>query len=194
MRYLFLLFPLFLLTACDDDDSLQPTIPPNETPLEELNRRVPITQEGAGTFGCLINGEVWTNRPGGGGSDEDLRAQYYYPLNSFTVFAIRYYEDTFNANDDFFSIRLIPIERYSVGNHTSAIETHRLSFNTPPVVSIDYPHSYRIDTLMPYGIQVSSFEENYVSAEFEMTFISEDFSDTLTVTNGRFDVTYTAYY
>ena len=59
MRYfIFLLLPCFLLLApsCADDD-LQPRR--NETDLEALNRLVPITQTGAGTFGCLVNGELW---------------------------------------------------------------------------------------------------------------------------------------
>ena len=56
MKYLFLLFATLFATACADDD-LQPRR--NETDLEALNRLVPITQTGAGTFGCLVNGELW---------------------------------------------------------------------------------------------------------------------------------------
>ena len=57
-RILFVLalLPLLLATACADDD-LQPRR--NETDLEALHRLVPITQTGAGTFGCLLNGELW---------------------------------------------------------------------------------------------------------------------------------------
>ena len=50
------LLPLLCATACTPDDDLAPR--PGETPLETLDRLVPITQHGAGTFGCLVNGEV----------------------------------------------------------------------------------------------------------------------------------------
>ena len=58
MRYFLRLLPaLFLLAPSCADDDLQPRR--NETDLEALDRLVPITQTGAGTFGCLLNGELW---------------------------------------------------------------------------------------------------------------------------------------
>ena len=192
-RLMFLLLPLFFLaTSCDDDDL---SISSNETPLEELDRRVPITQEGAGTFGCLINGEVWTNVPGGGGANEDLMAQYYYPLESFTIFARYHYWDTSNNREnELFTIRLLPIQRYSIGIQSHLIEIDKPRFRRPLPNNSDYRSPYFIDTAQVNNTVITSFKENSISATFEMTLISEDKSDTLIVTDGRFDVPYTSYY
>ncbi|CAD0001286.1 hypothetical protein [Flavobacterium salmonis] len=56
MKNLLLLFTaLFILTSCDKDkDDDKPTNPIDQLP--------PVTQTGANTFGCLLDGEVF--KPG----------------------------------------------------------------------------------------------------------------------------------
>jgi hypothetical protein len=72
----FLLFAIFIvLASCHKDDDDQPTDPVDQLP--------PATQTGAGTFGCLLDGEVFL--PGNTPNNLDCVYQfvdggYYFAL------------------------------------------------------------------------------------------------------------------
>ena len=188
MRYLFLLFPLFLLiTSCDDDDSLQPTIPPNETPLEELNRRVPITQEGAGTFGCLVNGEVWIPQEGVGNNEDIFVAlQPEYDLLSMTL-------KFFPSNGDFyvehFGIRL---ENFHPDTTSYMFPINKRIFRSEYNSPRFDDGEYFIDTMHTSRVYISVFNESFISGELECTLKSNN-GEKLTITEGRFDLPYQIY-
>ena len=186
MRYLFLLFPLLLLTACDDDDSLQPTIPANETPLEELNRRVPITQEGAGTFGCLINGEVWLPQEGGFGSSPKIASFLMLEEHQISVAARHYYSNLDDGYDNFILI----IQDLNLDSTSVYIPSYNPVFNHRFTNSTKYPGEYILDTISENFVAITKLSELTVSGKFTLNLIDTSTYERLIVTEGRFDVNY----
>ncbi|MBS1737490.1 MAG: hypothetical protein JSS98_12905 [Bacteroidetes bacterium] len=56
-------------------------------PLTELEKLPPITQTGANTFGCLLNGKAWI--PGGGGVFDNVFSVQYDPTFQGGRFSIK---------------------------------------------------------------------------------------------------------
>ena len=180
-RILFVLalLPVLLATACADDD-LQPRR--NETDLEALNRLVPITQTGAGTFGCLLNGELWI------------------PETTFSEDAADAVAGTTNPNDLTISARKRPI---------SDSRDHLMTVGAVFVLDVETPlknfskwfdkngsgecKRLQVDTLQQNYMIVSHFDQinKIVSGQFEAILVNPDCpQDTARITEGRFDLPY----
>ena len=178
------LLPLFLVTACNDDD-LEPRR--NETDLEALNRLAPITQNGANTFGCLVNGEVWipeTSGPGNGGNYAiDATIGVTDPSN-MTITARA--EPISTDRDQVLKIGTV----YSIGMKTSMKTWVNFNDRNFPMNTC---HFIEIDTTLENYIIVDfvDAERQILSGRFACTYQEPDCPEQrIEITEGRFDVIY----
>ena len=179
----FLLFAFVLLSiasSCNDDD-LEPR--PGETPLETLNRLVPATQTGAGTFGCLVNGEVWIPESDG--------------VHDITIDARI---GTTNPNNMTIQLMKEPIsddrsQRMTIGTVYRLGEKIRMKTGSN-FVDFSLPGNCRkihIDTTLENYIIVDRVDasRDIMSGRFACTMQEDDCPDTkIEITEGRFDVIY----
>ena len=188
---LLLLVCLFglLLPSCEDDNSYIPAEPVEETPLEKLDRLVPITQTGANRFGCLINGKVWRNQ-GGSVFSEDIGAGYYNLNSSFSLSAIRS-----TPNDDWFetyTLRFIETDILDSANSVYLPQTSSFTFEGR-FDSPNYEGRYfMIDSIFSQ-IKVTHVDADILSGTFKYRLQHETSGEILEVTNGRFDVSYLVF-
>ena len=181
MRYLLLLLSgLFLLlaTACADDD-LQPRR--NETDLEALDRLVPITQSGAGAFGCLLNGELWI--PEAVFDEEAVDARYFND-NDLTIVADK--QPISDNRDQFIIIGTI----FSV-NAKTPLKT--FSEWVDATIETGECGLLSVDTLQENYMRITHFDQisRTVSGTFKAVFTSPNCpQDTIRLTEGRFDLPY----
>lgn len=192
--HLFLLAILFYVTSCKKD-----TGPDNPYGLPAA------TQTGAGTFGCLINGVPWVaenNRLSGW----DTQATYdeigvgvadnFY----FNVSADYFPETSFpppdSAISDFFLIQITPI--YNEGDvDFTLLSDKSISYKTGLINIPNTTRIYNLDTLYKNNtIHISNLDtvSNVISGKFNLQLIRNTnlnvFIDTLSITEGRFDVKY----
>lgn len=78
MKYLLLVIPLALLLGC------KKTSP---APADQLP---PATQTGANTFGCLLNGQVWTPQGYNGTSNYSVSYDPNYRKGTLSISTYRY--------------------------------------------------------------------------------------------------------
>lgn len=164
MKLFYLLF-LFFLVSCNDDDIA------TRNPINQLP---PATMTGENTFGCLINGEVWI--PTSDSSEKDLDV----------IFNPIYDELQFRTNlitsdrDEFMSFAISNV--VDIGEYELLFASVFRNF--------EIFKSYELDTLKSRKLLLTKFDtdDNIVSGTFELTFFNE--TDTLKVTNGRFDAKY----
>ncbi len=169
-----LLCTLTLALACScgkDDDNAEP----------QGEQLPPITTEGANTFGCLVNGEVWL--PAGGDSPFvglfELDVDYNEMNNNIRIQAKREVDENINQ-----TIALLALNADTLGIYTikSGIRFYDLIKR----------RDYYIDTLTTRQIEILRLdtENDIVSGTFEFTAIDPDSQDTVRVTEGRFDAHY----
>jgi len=150
----------------------------------------PITQTGAGTFGCLINGKVWL--PGGPGTTLDAQ----YSRGSLSLYALKDSgpENSKGINQIFQSLSMSYEPIYKLG-------TYYFKY-FPPLQGLgagfmDYASNCNYqandqDSLQTY-ITVTKLDSIHriVSGTFNFLFIpSGPGCDTLKITQGRFDMKY----
>ncbi|MFA0962067.1 hypothetical protein AB9P05_09690 [Roseivirga sp. BDSF3-8] len=158
-----LILPGCFLFGGDDDN-------PRPAPIPPIEQLPPLTTEGKGTFGCLINGEAFVS---------------YYPnaLADFSVF------DKISLRADFRD------ENASVGLAIEPYNKEEVRFNYP---DSDMQFNIRYDSLycdyrawdnIEGWVEIVEYNpfEKYVSGTFEYTAVNET-CDTLRVTDGRFDL------
>ncbi|MBL7817796.1 MAG: hypothetical protein JNL70_22500 [Saprospiraceae bacterium] len=157
----------FIMSKCPDD-----------TPkLEELP---PITQTGAGTFGCLVNGKVWipskwriTGTTRYIGIDTSLEKAIIIDMKQ---------------NEPFTHLLIISkYKHFQLGNlqsipslcyyNDSRICTNL--FNVDSTNSLNFLKINFIDT---------SRQKRIIAGEFQLKYISKDCKDTINITKGRFDM------
>jgi len=172
LPYILLLLALLPLMAmeCEEPEVIEP---PLELP--------PITQQGANTFGCLINGDVFNvtrNRNG-----PTFTALY----QAIDFLFIRAIEDSNNARG-LFAFGLRNNEANFEGNTFSLSDTAqtRFIFELPGCVIENHPDpSQIIDGQVT--INRFDFAKPFVAGQFWFIAVTPE-CDTLRVTDGRFDV------
>lgn len=157
---------------------------PTKTELEKLP---PITQTGANTFGCLLNGVAYT--PGGGGIGWVLKVHY---------------DPTFEKG-----VLDITTRRIFDNNKSIFISIGGDSINTIGIYPLRYPSNFKIfysdnrsncefTTIDPPpppfisgSLSIAKFDNvnRIISGVFEFKVLPFA-CDTITATNGRFDVKY----
>lgn len=166
------LLALFLLTACSSDDN---------DDCQGVDCLPEATQTGAGTFGCLVNGEPFVDNSGNFNC-------FYQLVDGEYFFGIQ-------AEDE-----IGQISQVFLGSNESQIQ-----LNNPISLNIDMPGSfYGGISLIDLGgnIRTSNnsghitFTEfntnsNIVSAIFEFTVTDPTTGEVFEITDGRFDAIFT---
>jgi hypothetical protein len=176
-----LIWILCLSTSCNKDDDL-------------LNDLPKATQTGANTFGCLVNGEPWVAEIGLGIFTPSLRKidMVYdetdtglFNNNNWGVRSKRVTKDSINEGF-VFTANNFDNPVFLNRNDNKLIATFR-SINLTPSV-------YYLDTLQVYTIEITNLDtmKNICSGVFDFYVLSADKSDTLHITDGRFDGSYLA--
>ena len=173
MRYLLLLLSgLFLLLApsCADDDEL--------TPLDQLP---PATQTGENIVACLIDGEPWVNDPNRTG-EVNISASYYDLRDWIRI-------RTFNSKFDdpytsYIGLTIQPPATGLIELDSSSIKFFYRTITTQEKQYFLHSKNGVID------VSLLDIEARIISGIFSGSLISEDLTDTLEITDGRFDVTF----
>ncbi|MGB5928382.1 MAG: hypothetical protein WBH03_09405, partial [Cyclobacteriaceae bacterium] len=141
-------------------------------PIDPIDQLPPLTTEGKGTFGCLVNGEAFVSR-------------YPDALADYTVF------DNMNIRVDFKSPQSalsITLRNYNMEEGYMEVKDSSTAFFTIYANSrpfCDYSSSELIDGWVNI-IEFEPFEE-FISGDFELIFYDEN-CDTVRITDGRFDL------
>ena len=181
----YFLFSLCLLcSSCgkDDDGPDNPHGLPN------------ATQNGANTFGCLINGEPWIAEIGLGVLSPSLRpfdmtydetdTGIFYN-NHWSIVARRKFKDSIS---DSFNIRAWFSEEDILINHVD----HRLYFSLKFGDDQAINAFYELDTLRPYMFEITKLDtaNNICAGVFDFYAVSDDDDEVLHFEEGRFDKKY----
>ena len=181
LSFLLLCAVLISMAASCDDDDLQPR--PDETPLEALDRLVPATQTGAGTFGCLVNGEVWIPEVDG---SSDVAADALVGISNPFSLEITSIKEPISDNRS----QILGIgSEFSVGNFSNMIEISRF---TDTNIEGNCRKIF-IDITEKNYIQIENYDQEnlIISGRFECTMREPDCPDTkIEITEGRFDLIY----
>lgn len=175
-QFLFFLLPTLLWMACipPSDDDMDPTTVNDELP--------PITMQGAQTFGCLLNGEVWVNRPAF--LTDNISMDYHQPTGIFNLNARTSAPENQTVDQEFiimsssfFNTGQIPlnIAEYISDSICSWIATSE----DIPLDNDNYLNISRLD-----------LEENIISGTFAFVVVDTICNDTFRITEGRFDYDY----
>jgi hypothetical protein len=165
MKYLLSLLLLITLTACPGED-------------DGVHKGLPAaTQEGLGTFGCYVNGELFVET----GSYFNTFYQYSVTEDEF-VFNIQ------STSDDNSFVARVDIVGRDVDLNESRFnlgcpDDGQFSASVRPENSI-----FRIDTCTGSGFfEINRFSDGVISGEFEFTVVDSVTGITYEVTEGRFD-------
>ncbi|PZE15582.1 hypothetical protein DNU06_17335 [Putridiphycobacter roseus] len=172
-----------MISAKCTKTTIEPT--PPKTPLEQLPA---ATQTGANTFGCLVDGEVYI--PKGNFSYKAIDLPSYFAGNGNLGVSVRNVKDF-----EKWIYIFIKNGVYSKGIYTD-IAYHSSNSNYPGLEIVDKTGSittvdkYYIDSTLNHFIEITKLdlENKIVSGLFEFTVVNEEKTDTIKVTNGRFDL------
>ena len=180
-RILFVLamLPVLLAPSCADD-ALQPRR--NESDLEALNRLVPITQTGAGTFGCLLNGDLWIPEAV---FEEEAADAGVWSTNPNNLSIVADKQPISDERDQLLAVG----SEFIVGVRTSLKTNSRWADGN----RTDICRKIYIDTSLMNYMLVQHFDETdrTISGLFAATLVNPDCpQDTIRITEGRFDLPY----
>lgn len=178
MKQLFVLLValVLLLTQCQKSDS-GPAKPEDQLP--------PATQTGAGTFGCLLNGQPWT--PSGNYGPANFRLDYdpSYTGGSLTI---RAYQALSGQTTKDFLIGGSQIAKkgtYTISNNANCGAAYSLGTSGS---CGEYNYYNRVPGFTMRGQLTITRLDRIVSGTFNFT-LAQTGCDTIKVTQGRFDYT-----
>ncbi len=153
------------------------------------------TNTGENTIGCLIDGEPWQTDGIDFGHliypiyDED--GSTYLGKNGFNLHAQYAYGFGPETIVESFDIHLNPLLVTKV-YHINNIESFQVKFKERVPNELETFIEYHLDTLSNSFVEITTLDmtSNICSGRFEFRLIQEGNVDTLTITEGRFDVNY----
>ena len=158
-----------------------------ETVLIELQKLPPITQTGANTFGCLVDGVAWLpngSKPQTGGPNIQVYVDPTFQGGRFAITGHQYknfqsqvsFGATNCTNAGYFDLSL-PINTLSYNRFLNNLNTCEFS-------------SFDAGTYRRGFFNISRYDltNGIFSGTFEFTIKSQGCGDTIRITNGRFDV------
>jgi len=179
---------LFLLTClllqnCSTADIISPG---SDDPCAGLDKSMPeATNEGKGTFGCLINGEPWvaynSNDIGDQifGAEPELEASY----SNGSYARIVYIEECDSVSQSFiFHFHSDDQDDNGINHFTGASKFYNWHEG----------YRYKTDSLANNQIFINKLdlENRIISCTFSFQLINADAADTIRVTEGRFDTVF----
>ncbi len=164
-QLLWLALLIAMLATCKHKDP-EPALPPE-------------TQEGKNTFGCILNGQLWTNSQRQGGSPATLEAV----PEADGILSIRAFQrdNGRNENISFFAQKIDKVGTYPISTTTSARFVDREK-------SIDYG-SIDNDIIYSGELVITRFDipNRIVAGRFNFKLQKQD-GLTFEATEGRFDL------
>ena len=155
--------------------------------LTELEKLPPITQTGANTFGCLVDGKAWLpngSKPQTGGGNIQLYVDPTFQGGAFYVTGHQY--NNFQSKITFGSSGCTNAGIFDISLPLQAVDYNRFvnTVNTCEFSSSD-SGSFRKGF---FNITRYDLINGIFSGTFEFTIKSRACGDTIRITNGRFDV------
>ena len=155
--------------------------------LTELEKLPPITQTGANTFGCLVDGVAWLpngSRPQNGGSNIQVYVDPTFQGGRFSITGHQY--NNYQSKLNFGSSNCTSGGSFDISQSANGIGYTRFlnNINTCEFSSFD-AGTFRkgIFIITRYDLANGIF-----SGTFDFTIKSQACGDTIRITNGRFDV------
>ena len=164
---------ILLITACKKNNTTTPTPLPQPTTCDTC--LPPITTNGAGTFGCRVNGKVWL--PVGGGFNPGQWVEYNN--QHLIVHGYNY------TREQYVDIDYAPI--LDTGNYVSYNPNYKTQWaryvTTSPTVY------FNADTIFHGYLHVLRFDpvKGFMAGTFSFDAYNNK-GDTVHITDGRFDL------
>ena len=166
-----LLLALLGLSQCKRD---------NPDPVDQLP---PATQTGAGTFGCLVNGQVWMPQGNNGSSNYTVSYDPGYRKGTLNVGTYRYIGQGAN---DYQVVGFYADSIPSSGTYSLAIPNHQEGIFIDRTKTCQFPGN---DPYFRRGFLTITHldrQAGIISGTFDFT-LAKPGCDTVRVTQGRFD-------
>jgi hypothetical protein len=184
-KYINLLLLCFAIVLCSSQcKKTKPT-----TPLTELEKLPSITQTGANTFGCLVDGIAWLpngTKPQNGGSNIQLYVDPTFQGGAFYVTGHQY-----NAPTSFVSIGSGNCTNSGIYEFTNNVNSSSYKKSIPGSLACEL-FSSGIGTYKSGFLNISKYDltSGIFSGTFEFKLFNSQSlcGDTIRITNGRFDV------
>ena len=185
-RKLPLYLSLLLLTQCSKCKN-------NPAPADPAALLPPATQTGAGTFGCLLNGQPWTPSGGGALSVPNLYVTYdpTYKGGNLAVTAYRVLGSTTSrqylgvGGDGISQAGTYPLRTFEL-NPTTPLRVASFSDGSKTSPCNEYLSAPGTTATGQLMLTCLDKQQGIVSGTFAFT-LSQPGCDTIKVTNGRFD-------
>ena len=166
----------------------------NDDPIEQ-DQLPPISQTGANTFGCIINGETLIPKDSNGVPNAKGLEAYYKDNKTFIVDANNYNDSNSNGKLYLYIYNLNSEGSYSL-NQSEGLSSFYFEPNYSHLWCRVYDkitgNKKYISTTNSGAVQITKFDEinNIVSGVFNnLTLVNiDDSSDTIQIINGRFDI------
>ncbi|HMQ50229.1 MAG TPA: hypothetical protein PKA00_22630 [Saprospiraceae bacterium] len=179
--WVLLALPL-LWAGCDRKEKIT-------TKFEPTGELPPITSEGVGSFGCLVNGEVWL--PLGGpyfGLGSQFRYSYHEPTGSLDIGCSRRIKNE-NGLD---SVRQLMTINGKVFQDSINLGLFQDSLNCNSLTTAWTGEPFLLIGSLPWHLDIHHLdtEKNIIAGTFSFSVAKEDCPDTIHITEGRFDIHY----
>ena len=152
----------------------------------ELNALPPATQEGRNTFGCLVNGKAWVPKKGGLFTDPPVEGAFYRVDRQLNLWVQA--TNTDGSRLDFWVENPLVTGEYSLQHTTGIYPTVYL----PRSYGLYYQSGASYMTTSQYVGKVvitrTDTIRGIISGTFEFTGHSAKTGQTISITEGRFDV------
>jgi hypothetical protein len=159
-------------------------------PKTELEKLPPITQTGANTFGCLVNGVAWLpngTKPGiGGGSNIQVYVDPTFQGGMFGISGHKYKDGPFNKVG-FSANPCIGAGQYFTNSSILIYDYSKAFGNTICEITTNE----QLTTVKYGALNITKYDltNRIFSGTFEATlYNATTCTDTIKITNGRFDV------
>lgn len=176
-KLLLLLLTIFTLSCCNNDD---------DKPSNPIDQLPPATQIGAGTFGCLVNGEPFVDNSGFFNCFyQKVDGEYYFNITAnFDNKVPKVISIATNAREVNLNTTYQLLDR-SQGNFYAEV-----TFDNAPPLFLNDNTTNNIETGL---ITVNNFslENNIISGTFNFKIIDTINNKNYNITEGRFDAQFT---
>ncbi|WP_345112208.1 hypothetical protein [Hymenobacter algoricola] len=171
----FLYAALLLLTQCSKCKQDDPT------PEEQLP---PITQTGANTFGCLVNGQVWMPKGSDGTSNFSVSYDATYAQGTLSVAT---YRRLGSGPNEVQTISIVSDSMRAAGRYTiRSMGRHGVQFTDRSKGCTYYLRDQITYSRGVIIIKRLDLQAGIISGQFEVTLATPG-CDTIRITQGRFD-------
>lgn len=178
-----ILFLAMLLGSCEDNHTTNPI--QNKPPTEE--QLPPITTNGAGTFGCKVNGKVWvakSNKTGWPPTYASINRQNEWHVNVTGMISLN------NMRDELINVRFY--NTYA-NYYPLYMDLKMPNLSAARFTDFTVNQTWGTDSIIGGDLSILKFDTSnqIISGTFSFRCINQQIKDTMEITEGRFDMHYT---